>query len=638
MMKVALSYSKLESFCGNIIPLRLLGVEEYGMEDITWRLEGDCVQMKEFTEPPFNSYDDGDFTDGVLITFLFPGNARVIASYQGEEYVCEISVREMKKATGQEKMNFYIGDMHIHTSTACSKANAKKILTSRSDGSSPEEVVDMIRDEGKMQFHVITDHGDLLDRRQFFRGFTAAERSGDTLSVFPGSECDIFSIERDRYGLFHNNANEVVCLNAATYVPSDSYREFLDGYVPHPYTICNIAHPNFYGFGSLGVGDFSFYKNCSPRFRQMVRFVEIGDGTDRGGNLVHEYVYSLALDNGFTISTSCSSDSHTEVWGYERIPGKTVIMATENTKEALLDALMNSRAYASSSGNIKLSYTVNGLQAPVTLPLAKKYSFHVEIGYFYEDPTTVPVACEVISNGGVSLKTIEGVDFSSFDFDLESDSASWFYLRLWDSEGRKTWSVPVWTGRAPYQATNDDLYPIDKKGFTAIEEGTEKNASILLCDDPYKTFTASSSTCSILIDMKEEKNLYALGHYPPVLLGKQMKEVDIQPKHYLAEFPCHFAISTSLDGENFTPCAEGVFRMSGKEEIIRFACRKARYIRLEILSTVGKNSHRKEFENALVTMAELTPFTKWRKADSKAYYLDKMEKMENPLKKRELKS
>lgn len=637
-MDIQLSHQHLESFCGDILPLRLLGVEEFGMEEISWSLSGDCVDLRLFTEKPKNVYDDGDFTDGILITFVTPGTAQVTATYQNKAYVCEIVSRERRSFTSEEATEFYLADMHIHTSDACSKPNARQVFTTRSDGSSPERVVDIIRDEGILSCHVISDHADLVNRKEFFRGFIAAEeRAGESLTVFPGAECDIYSIEKDRYGVMHNNANEVVCLNASTCVPANSYREFLDGYADCPFVICNLAHPNVYNYYTKGKGDFSFHKNNSPRFVQMVRFVEIGDGSDRGGNLFHEYAYSLALDNGFHLSTTCSSDSHGPVWGYCRIPGNTVIMAKENSKEAFLDALMNSRAYASSSGNVKVHYSVNGVVAPATLPLSKKYRFHVEISYFHEDPTTKIIRGEVISNGGVTVKELDEIDFSNFDFEIDSNSASWFYLRLWDSEGRKTWSVPVWTGRAPYQATNDDLAPLDKTGFTAVDEETGESASILLCDDPYRPWTAKGETCSILIDMKEEKEICALGHYPPILVGKQMKQVGIEPKYWLAEFPCHYVISTSSDGEVFTPRAKGCFRMCGVEELVRFEVCSARYIRLEILSTIGKNSHRKEFISAPVSMAELTPFRKHTTLEMRRYVKDKVERTQNPLALREKK-
>ena len=185
---IRLSKSYIDSFVGDVLPLRLMGVEEFGMEDISWYVEGDCVRLKKFTGKAENFADDGEFTDGVLLTLLFPGQARIVCIYKNVRHTCQIKVREMKKVSSEEAENFYLADMHIHTSTACGKPSPRTILTTRSDDSTPFEVVRQIREEGILGMHVITDHSDLLNRKEFFRGFLAAEESGKALSTFAGSE------------------------------------------------------------------------------------------------------------------------------------------------------------------------------------------------------------------------------------------------------------------------------------------------------------------------------------------------------------------------------------------------------------------------------------------------------------------
>ena len=630
-MDIYLSKEKIESFCGDIQPLQLLGVEEFGMEDITWRLEGDCLDLRTFTNPSFNKWDDGDFTDGVLLTFLLPGEARVIATYQGTDYVCRVVSREMKRASSEDDLDYFIGDLHIHTSRACSMPNNRTVLTTRADGSDPFRTVADIRDEGKMDFHVITDHASLLNRREFFRGFLAAEASGDDLVTFAGSECDVFSIEREHYGWLANDANEIVCLNTANYVCSRYYQEFLDGYANSPYIVCSLAHPTSLMPRGSGRGEHKLYKNCSARFRQMVKYVEVGNGAFIKGNMAHEYTYSLALDSGFHVSTACGSDWHgPSGWGYDCLPGKTIIMATEKSKEAFLDALLNNRAYASASGNVKVRYSVNGHTAPATLPFARNYRFHVQISYLEDIPDTKIIGGEVISNGGLTVKELEG-DFSDMTFEIPSDTASWFFLRLWDEEGRKTWSVPVFTGREPYLLHNDDLEELPKTGVSIVEELTGKKASRLMCDDPFRVWKAEGKTASLLIDMKKEQTISALGHYGCIPIGELMQEANITTTEFLARFPFRYAVSTSTDGENFTLRAEGVFRVFCGDNIIRFAPHEARYIRLEILSTVGQNSHCKEYMDVPILMGELAVYRHRDRSDTRAMGRDRIERFENYL-------
>ena len=169
---------------------------------------------------------------------------------------------------------------------------------------------------------------------------------------------------------------------------------------------------------------FCFYKNNTPEMLRLMRGVEMGDGSERQQNLIHEYAYSAALDYGFRVSTTCSSDSHGAKsadptgpkWGYKRFPGKTIIMAKEKSREAFIDALRHNRFYGCESGNIKLRYTVNGKTAPCDLDMTDSYSFHVELSYFKDDETTKPTNCRVISDGGEVLLEFNNIDFSSFDF------------------------------------------------------------------------------------------------------------------------------------------------------------------------------------------------------------------------------
>jgi hypothetical protein len=435
--------------------------------------------------------------------------------------------------------------------------------------------------------------------------------------LFPGSEAEITAIELDRFGIPHKNSGEIVTVNANTFSGAGNWVDFFRAYQDSPFAVCTLAHPLILGYSTPGIWNFSVENNNCPRFRQLIKLIEMGDGTDRNSNLINECIYSQALDNGFRVSTTCSSDSHGPIWGYERIPGKTVIMASEKSREAFLDAMWNNRVYASCSGNIKLRYSVNGKVAPADLDYATKYRFHVEVSYFYEDPTTVPVKMQVISNGGECIKEFEGVDFSSFDFEVDSTTACWFYLRLWDEDGRKTWSPPIFTHRQPFTDNPRDLIPMNKEGFTAVEENTGEDVSVLLCNDPFQEWKAKSGTCSILIDMQEEKVVTGLGHYPRFITRPMLKEEGVEPCWKIAEFPSRYRVSTSSDGEAFVKRAEGNFRIYGGEEIIRFTNCRARYIRLEILSTVGRFSERKDFFDCPVAMAELTPYQKYQKPPKK---------------------
>ena len=598
-MERRLSRERIESFAGDVLPLRLLGGEAYGKEPITWTCVGDCVQLTSFA-----GEDPGSFTDGVLLTLLAPGEAVVTAALEGREYRCGVSVREMKTAASGKALEYFVGDLHDHT-TMEHGTEAFRIR----EEDFPIDYIRQVRDEGKLDFGVVSDHGDLLNDREFFRGFADGEDAGLTkLILFPGCESEVSPLETDRYGIVHKNAGEIVTFNAASYAGVDSWEAFFRRFDNSPFAVCCLAHPQVLGFSTKGMWNFCLDRNNDPRFREMVKLVEMGNGEDRDSNLINEYVYSVALDNGFRISPACNSDSHGPLWGYDCFPGKTVIMAPERTKEAFLDALRNNRVYATESGNVKLFWSVCGVAAPGTVPLTSRYEFHVEAELFHEDPDSVPVKCQVISDYGICVKSVEGEKLSSFDFRVESDTARYFYLRLVDRLGRKTWSCPVWTGRPLDGKSDDTPVPLNKKDFRAVEEGSGADASVLLNDDPEAAWTSGGASCSIRIDMGAVQEAAGLGVYHPLLEAGKLKAAGIPSPEALSHLAYEYRVSTSTDGETFTEKASGVFRIFGAESVIRFTRHDARFLRLEILSTVGANSCLAAYREANIAVAELTVF------------------------------
>ncbi len=598
-MSIRLSTEQIESFCGNVLPLKLLGDCDLTHEPIRWSCDGDAVMLRTFDQET-----DHPFSDGVLLTLMKPGEACVKAEL-GEECVsCRVSIRPMKKAVPGEPLSFYIGDFHDHTS----EEHNHDRFAARTDGF-PIDCIRQIRDENKLDFHVLSDHAVTTNPSYFFRGFTDEQAAQPMdLVVFPGTESEVTAREYDRYGIQHKNSGEIVTVNAASFSWAQSWEEFYEAMAGSPFAVCALAHPQVVGWSVPGIWNFKLHKNNTPQLKRMVKMIEMGNGSDRESNLINEYTYSYALDNGFRVSTTCSSDSHGPRWGYDVFPGKTIIMAPEKSREAFLDAMQNNRIYACDSGNLKVQYTVNGTPAPADLALANQYDFHLEIGCFHEDSSTLPVKCQVVSDYGQPLLTLEGEPFTELDFTVNSDSARYFYLRLTDSEGRRTWTPPVYTGReydAP--ANDDDIEPIAKALMTAKDELTGEDASVLLNDDPKALFTAPAGRASILIDMQKVLSVAGVSHYPYSVTHQADKHLTVAQK--VCKFPSEYRISVSTDGETFAECARGVFRVFGGEEIIRFAERNARFVRVEIFSTVGRASDLKDYAGAALSIAELTVYT-----------------------------
>ena len=597
-MSIRISRTEIESFVGDVAPLWLVSEENLKFARIVWSSTGDAVKVKKFS----GCYH-GAFGYGVLLTFMEPGEAVVTATCRDETYTCLVRSKARRDYSG-EKMNFYKGDLHSHTS----KEHVHDKFIARTEALYPD-YLEYIKKENLRDLAVITDHSETIDHENFFRGFTAYDEMREDMEpiVYPGCESEIQYVEPDRFGRLHRRSGELITLNANNFSQSNTYEEFLTAYTDSPFVIGIFPHPHIIGVSTKGVWDYRPRLNNSKAMRDLIKYVEVL-GNPRKENMLHEYVYSEALDGGYRVSTTCSSDFHS-AWDFNAYPGATVIMAPEKTREAFTDSLLNLRAYACESGNIKLTYSVNGLTAPCDLPLADKYHFKVEIDYFEENKSTRPVRCDVISDGGVTVKSFEDVNFESFEFDVESSTARWFYLRFVDSNTKRTFSCPVFTGREVIPYKIDDLVPIDYKTLK-ITDADGSDASALVDGDTLTVWRGTAPRCSLTIDMGCVRKVSALGNYgvsivpppsTPETVGRVQGELE-------AGFPTEYVISASVDGVNFEKCAEGVFRTFTGEEIVRFAPREARYVRLDVLSTTGSRLGREAYVNIPVNIAELSLF------------------------------
>lgn len=594
---VYLSKKSIHSYCGDVLPLQLLADEDLSCAPIAWSVEGDAAIIRTFE----SGYGDG-FTNGVLITLVKEGEAAVCAQYDGQIYRCPVVVRAAQKADPGEKMNYYIADLHIHTS----HIHRHDPFVER-DVEFPEELIAQLNEEELLDCAVITDHAGVMLDRDFFRGFLAEEKiPHENVVIFPGAEGSLTPVAPDRMGQNRKQFGEMLTVNLDNYIYGNQMETAYKAISQNYMGIGAFVHPQVIGWDACGVWNCAARENATPELKSLIRLVEMGTGAVRESNICYEFVYSEVLDCGFKVAPECASDSHAH---YEPCPGKAIILAPGKSKELFMDAIRNCRVYATSSGLVKLGFFINGYPMAETLPLTDTYQFHVEMGLFRENDSARPVKCQVISDYGLAVKTIQCDGQDTLDFVIHSDSARYFYLRLVDSLGRKTWSAPIWTGRT-FDPLNQaqGLTALDKSGFTAFDEAAGKPANILINNDPRETYESGITNPAIVIDMKKEQKVCAMGHVAPIMIRRPLMDAGVDLAARTAQFVSRLRISASTDGENWQPCCEAIARMFGREEIFTFPEAKARYLKFEVLSSVGRESDYPQFADATVSIAELTVF------------------------------
>jgi hypothetical protein len=105
-------------------------------------------------------------------------------------------------------------------------------------------------------------------------------------------------------------------------------------------------------------------------------------------------------------------------------------------------------------------------------------------------------------------------------------------------------------------------------------------------------------------------SIAALGHYPTMMDVKALRAVGGKQQDEVSRFPVRYQLETGMTPTSMEVKAEGLFRVFGAEELIRFPEHEARFVRLTILSTAGKESGRAAYANCTVSMAELTLYRK----------------------------
>lgn len=574
-----LTKTQLFSFAGDIRPLAVLDCKG----DVTWQVSDSSVlRLRELKEE--------GITDRVLVTLLQKGTATITAVCGNETAVCEVSVREAKELQEDEPLLHWCGDLHAHTSNF----HNKDAFRAREE-ELPEDMVTQVREEGIFDFQIISDHAGLPDLAELYDIYRTSEAcANDDFVVLPGAEAEVDIDSTDDYGFPQRSSGEVLSINMEGLCVTKSWEDFIEGINPSSFTIAGLAHPQIVGYSRYCMWGFRLAEQTIPGMKEILHFVEIGNGKDRQANLINERVYSTALDCGYVVAPSCGSDSHGPVWGASFMPGRTIILAPEKSKERFLDAIKHARMYATENGNVKLDYTVNGGRVGDTLPLTDRYEFRIQIEPF-SYPSEKTAYIEIFSDYGKKVaETTVDDDTVDVTMTVYSKTARYFYLRIISESGARTWSSPIWTGRAfdecplpPFEGVR-----LEKSGWT-ITEGAED----CINGDPDKVWKSSGTSAVLDIDMGEEKLLCGFGYYP--------HRIERKKAMMYAQFAGDYVYSVSEDGEQYTVVAEGAFREYCGEQIVRIAPVQARYVRISILNTSGVCSRKPRYINEPLVIGEL---------------------------------
>lgn len=165
------------------------------------------------------------------------------------------------------------------------------------------------------------------------------------------------------------------------------------------------------------------------------------------------------MDKGWKVSPVCGNDNH-GFYGIEHHTSRTFVVATSNTKAALLDAMKHRRTYASLEQNLECRYTVNGAIMGSTLARPDTLEFVISVrDPDANEPKDAITKVDIVTEGGAVVETFEPKPGHEVTWKpvLRNAAKKYYFVRVWNAGGGDlaaakpdqpvAWLAPVWTGR-----------------------------------------------------------------------------------------------------------------------------------------------------------------------------------------------
>lgn len=564
--------------------LQLCGEDQLENAPVRWMSSDETVvRIRNFIG------EEGGFSDKVLLTLLKEGTAQVTASLDGETASCPVAVRHIRHADPEEKMSYYRGDMHAHTGF--------------SDGvGTPQMALSRVKQEETLDFYIISDHGSWYTPLKCFENVLAAEEAtGEGFVALAAQEADLYLTQQDDYGFSVNQGGELLTYQGEKWACTTDWDHFFERVGEHSGLMLGIPHPSDVGNpdGNIWNG-FNLPYLREPRARQYLRFVEIlNSPTFEAYNLLHERIFSQALDFGYHVCPSAGSDTHSYNWGEGAMWSRTVIMAPELSKEAVIDAMQSGRVYVTESGNVKLKFQVNGVHPGGVVQACDFYLCDFSFDVFKPaNENERIVKAQLFSDYGevvasVDLNRIRG----NYTLGCDNPNARYFYLRLTDAAGDRTWSPPIFTSNLPDEPLNlpkGHKIPLEE---CKILSATGKNPEKIINGNPNDGWLSEKMPGEILVDLGKMRKVCGMGYYHHF--------VEVKNCTHVAQLLGKCKVEASLDGLQFHEVMRRSIRSYGSEQVTPFAPCEARYLRVTLLTSVGMERGTPKYRDIPAAVGEL---------------------------------
>ncbi len=209
-----------------------------------------------------------------------------------------------------------------------------------------------------------------------------------------------------------------------------------------------------------GRDDFNGVQDWVKRMGAVTRLIQIINGPGQVGGDDHrparpdEEAFRKFLNMGYKLAPTADQDNHKKNWG-TATPARTAVVATELTKEKVLDALRHRHVYATEDKNLRVVIKVNGRLCGDVLPVPASSNLTISYDIRDDDEPGVGYALEVFrdSVGGAPAHMaesfpIEGQGAGTIEDLALGGGPQYLYFKIIqfneDGDDDHAWTAPVW--------------------------------------------------------------------------------------------------------------------------------------------------------------------------------------------------
>ena len=350
-----------------------------------------------------------------------------------------LTSQEWKFTVGEVKKNLYFGQLHSHTNI--------------SDGTGTvDDAYQYAENTAKVDFLAVTDHSNWFDNdtkasladgsmsQAWKKGLNAADKynKDDEFVAIYGYEMT-WSGSTGGYG--HINTFNTPGFETRTNSKMD-LKNYYNALKTQKQSMSQLNHPG------KTFGDFSDFAYYDAEIDKQVTLIEVGNGEGaiRGSGYFPSYeYYTRALDKGWHVAPTNNQDNHKGKWGNANT-ARTVVEASDLSRESVYDAIKERRVYATEDENLKISYEVNGNTMGSIIPQTDSLEFNVNVEDMDSKDNIKKIS--IIGDGGKVVKSIDNVNstIKNWSFTLDKSTSSYYYVRVDEADSDIAVTSAVWVG------------------------------------------------------------------------------------------------------------------------------------------------------------------------------------------------